>query len=450
MSDRSPHRGPALGLLAMVVAWTVARLTVGGWLELSEDEAYYWVWSERLAWGYYDHPPAIAALIRAGTTILGDTERGVRLVPIVLGSFAALLAAAPVSPERRERTVLALLTLPLFGLGGMLATPDMPLVFCWAVGLVAAMKKHWLAVGLAFGGAMLSKYTGLLMLPLLVLGQPSVLRTRGPWLAAVVGLLIYAPNALWNFNHDLVSWRFQLEHVSAAPDRLAFIGGQLALCGALGPVMLAWMAVGWRGSAEERLCWWSAVPLLLTALWAGGEANWAAPAYVGMAMGLGTRAGRWDRAIWGAIGINGLLVILIITHFVHPLADLPKDPRDRLTGGKTLGMAVEAHQVPAVYTSRYQEAALIHFYGGVPAHALPDLGRADQYDLWPVQLADEALFVRPWRGSAPVATDALGYTHGSAAIVQAAMHTTSETGARDAGRWQIYPLVRVAPDAGFE
>jgi len=40
------------------------------------------MWSKHLAGGYYDHPPMVALVIRAGTMIAGDTEFGVRLVSI--------------------------------------------------------------------------------------------------------------------------------------------------------------------------------------------------------------------------------------------------------------------------------------------------------------------------------------------------------------------------------
>ena len=60
------------------------RLVVAGMLPLSADEAYYWLWSRHLAAGYYDHPPAIAFLIRAGTALFGDTAFGVRLFAVLL------------------------------------------------------------------------------------------------------------------------------------------------------------------------------------------------------------------------------------------------------------------------------------------------------------------------------------------------------------------------------
>src|ERR1700756_290581 len=70
----------ALTILALVVL----RLVAAAWTPLTFDEAYYWLWSKHLAGGYYDHPPMVALLIRAGTMIAGDTELGVRLVSVLL------------------------------------------------------------------------------------------------------------------------------------------------------------------------------------------------------------------------------------------------------------------------------------------------------------------------------------------------------------------------------
>ncbi len=445
-----PPPGPGPGALVPVVLvglFTGLRLAYAGLIELSADEAYYWVWGQRLAFGYFDHPPAIAWLIRLGTAIFGDTEQGVRFFPLLAGGAAAMLAARLVAPRQRELLVLALLTLPLFALGGLLATPDVPLLLAWTGGLVAAARGRWAWVGVAAGAAMMSKYTGVLLLPLIVLAQPRALATRGPWVAALVALGLYLPNLAWNAENDLVSFRFQLDHVTQDADRAAFLGAQVGLVGLLAPAVAAWALVAWRGDPLDRLLWWASVPVFAVAAASSGEANWAAPAFIGPVIGLARREGRWAQAAWAGVGVNLVLVAFVMVHMVHPLIDLPQDPRARVSGGRNLAMAVEAQGVPAVYTSRYQEAALIHFYAGIEASALPELGRGDQYDLWGVTLADEALFVRPWRGADPVATEALGYSHGPAAIVSAHLNTAprgpeAPIGAREIGVWQVYPISR--------
>ncbi len=65
------------------------RLVMAAVLPLSADEAYYWLWSKHLAAGYYDHPPAIAFVIRFGTLLLGDSELGVRLGGVLLSILAS-------------------------------------------------------------------------------------------------------------------------------------------------------------------------------------------------------------------------------------------------------------------------------------------------------------------------------------------------------------------------
>jgi len=44
----------------VIVLVFVCRAVAAFSLPLTGDEAYYWEWSRRLAFGYADHPPAVA------------------------------------------------------------------------------------------------------------------------------------------------------------------------------------------------------------------------------------------------------------------------------------------------------------------------------------------------------------------------------------------------------
>ncbi len=70
-------------------------------------------------------------------------------------------------------------------------------------------------VGLAWGGALLSKYHAIFLpagMLLYVVAEPSArrwLRRPGPYIAVIVGILAFSPVLGWNAAHDWVSFRFQ-------------------------------------------------------------------------------------------------------------------------------------------------------------------------------------------------------------------------------------------------
>src|ERR1700756_4090806 len=74
-----------------VGAITLIRLSMLGTTDLEFDEAHYWMWSERLAPGYFSKGPGIAFVIRASTALFGATEFGVRFWSPILAAGTTLL-----------------------------------------------------------------------------------------------------------------------------------------------------------------------------------------------------------------------------------------------------------------------------------------------------------------------------------------------------------------------
>src|SRR5262245_16246011 len=223
-SDARLARNTVLIVLALVVL----RLAAAAWTPLTFDEAYYWMWSKSLAFGYYDHPPMVALMIRAGTLIAGDTELGVRLVSILLAlpmSYAVYRAAAILfGGTRLAANAAILLNVTLMAaVGTLIVTPDAPLLvassfvlFFLAKVLETGRGAWWLAVGADVGCALLSKYTALLFGPAILIWLVLAPRQRRwliniwPYLGAVVSLAIFAPVILWNSEHQWVSFLKQI------------------------------------------------------------------------------------------------------------------------------------------------------------------------------------------------------------------------------------------------
>ena len=79
-------KNPKYQFVFFLVLFFAVNLLQSAYTGLFEDEAYYWVWSKNLAWGYFDHPPMVALFIWIGGLFF-DGELGVRLLSIVSFTF---------------------------------------------------------------------------------------------------------------------------------------------------------------------------------------------------------------------------------------------------------------------------------------------------------------------------------------------------------------------------
>lgn len=382
----------------IVVAAALARLALAAVVPLFPDETYYWDWSRHLAAGYFDHPGAIAVLIRAGTVVFGSTALGVRASVVLVGAIAswALVVLtrdletadasvdAPVdasvgatSPLHTPtvRAALVASIVPVALVGFVLATPDAPLLAVIAVTLVALTRalaapprSHaslgwWGAAGVMLGLGFSSKYTAVL-LPLGVLVAlltRASLRRRlaepGPYVATVVALIVFTPTILWNAHHQWISFTFQLHHGLGTPKgsalgrELSLVGGQLGL---FTPILaiLAVVAVARalrRGSDDRRYLLGVIATVVvaffaLSALRKPVEANWPAPAFVAaiplLALQPATRrAHGW---LVGGLALAGLVSMIVIVDAAAHVLPLPgrRDPLARAQGWQDLASAV--------------------------------------------------------------------------------------------------------------
>ena len=82
VSDR--RRLAIKGLAAFAVLFTGLHFYMAANIGLSNDEAYYRLWSLHPALSYFDHPPLVAWIIAAGRSLVGDTPLGIRFGTVVL------------------------------------------------------------------------------------------------------------------------------------------------------------------------------------------------------------------------------------------------------------------------------------------------------------------------------------------------------------------------------
>jgi 4-amino-4-deoxy-L-arabinose transferase-like glycosyltransferase len=433
----------------VIGAAAILRFVMAAIVPIVPDEAYYWDWSRHLAAGYFDHPPAIALLIRAGTMIAGDTPFGVRCVVVLIGTLATVAAVALAQrlggAAAARRAAYGVAAMPLAGAGLVLATPDVPLLAALAVGLLAvdvALRSPraigwWIGAGAALGCGLMSKYTAVLFgtgIALALLARKDLRdqwRHPGPYLAIAVAALVFLPVVLWNASHEWVSFRFQLQHglvpkghSTLLSRELSLLGGQLGL---VSPILFVFIAAavarGVRRAAPSRVFVVAGVATFITAffLWSAArrsvEPNWLAPAVLaGVVVWAAGRAHttRWEHA---GLALGGALVLGIYAQVIVPFLPIParRDPTAQGAGWASLAREMDGMRQGAwIATNRYQDAAELAFHlnNHPTVFSLNIGGRPNQYDLWPhvserVGTGDTLLVVIPDEPQTPGAIVAL-------------------------------------------
>jgi len=411
LPERRYETNVAIAILVLVGV----RLVCAGLTALTFDESLYWVWSKHLAGGYYDHPPINPILIRLGTALFGDSEFGVRVLGTLLAlpaSWAVWRSAAILFNDEKIGATAALyfnLTL-VVAVGSVIATPDNALVVATAFLLLTLAKLYqtgrgawWLAIGVAFGIGMLSKYTmiffavSILAWLLLVPELRKWLYTPWPYIGGAIAVAVFSPTLLWNAQHDWVSFLYHyhrrlIVHEWSFRYIGEFIFAQVGLANppifVLGGLGLARLLKGDGGPQGARVLLNAMVwPLVLYFVWHAFhervEGNWPEPVYVAfvIAAAVAVRRIKWNGG-WAAVeqwswrlavpvglAVAGLAYVQAVFGIV-PLG--PADPTGRvlLAGSREVGVKMDEVRerlgAPIVLTMNYGLAASLEFY--LPSH----------------------------------------------------------------------------------
>ncbi len=455
LSTQEPARRWRTFVIALAAYAFALRLLYAGLFELMPEETYYWNYAQHLDYGYLDHPPMVAWLIRAATAIFGQTQFAVRAGAILCGLITTFFVHRLTRNVYGEAAALASValtqTLPFFFLSGLLMTPDAPMTAAWAAclyflerALVADEAGAWWRAGVALGLGLVSKYTILLLAAVAATyvivnpGSRRWLRRFEPYMAALCALVVFAPVLIWNAQHEWASFVFQTSRRLAEAPRFALpnlIASVFVLLTPIGALALA-LALNSRGAPRA-----AGRPLLVLATllpmtvfftfslrhqvkldWTG--APWVAALPL-LSAGMvwtdtppGTRLGslrRWVRAAWGptlasmvlfyAAGLFYLMQGWPGVGYAAHIEILPVGWRALAT--QVLDAAQESRRQTGVDPvivgmDRYAIASELAFYGGqtLPAPPLTSsahlfLGIGLMYERWtpPASLASRTLLL---------------------------------------------------------
>jgi hypothetical protein len=387
--------------------WIGINLIQAGMTELFDDEAYYWAYSNYLDWGYFDHPPMIALMIKAGY-FLFKNELGVRLMAVVL-STATLVIIQQLLPRKNDGLFYAIVcSMAVLQIGGIMAIPDIPLIFSTA--LFFLVYKHFLSkmsaknallLGLTIALMLYSKYHAVLVLFLVFLSYPKMLLRYQTWLALATALILFTPHLLWQYHHQFPSFRFHLvDRNSEQYDpvyTLQYFPDQILFAGPIAGFLLLWAAFSHisRNQFESTLKITMAgiyIFFLLSTVRGRVEANWTIPAFIPLIVLSHQylidrpKAAKWQFRL---AGITLLLVLLGRIYMIIDTEPFPEIAKDEVHGNHAWVQKVEqaAGNAPVVFTDSYQYASKYWFYSGHPSFSLntPYYHR-NNYNFWPMEV----------------------------------------------------------------
>ncbi len=427
-----------------VLVLTAIRLAFLSTVLLSPDEAYYWMWSQRLASSYFSKGPGVAFVIRAGTMLFGDNEFGVRFWSPLCGAGTSLLlyyfARRLFSATAGFWAVIALNVTPIFNLGSIVMTIDPLSIFFWVAAFYCfwlALEKSpafswwWPATGLLIGLGFLCKYTNALELLSILLVLVLTPRLRREFarpnlysLGAVFAVCLIPP-LIWNQEHAWIT----LAHLRSrgsldqAPgfhplEFLSFLGEHFATYSPLLFLGLAWAVLASRRRAQQQfktlfLLWFGLPVFLLYALLSINEAaapNWDCLAFLSLGLlaisywreraAARTTVRKWAAsALLLGVAMSVLLLALMTRSVGLPLKH--RDPTDRLRCWKVLSSAVaqvrkdfEAQngQPAFLIADERDRAAELAFYlpekrverpGHPPAYIPESQDMVNEFSFWP-------------------------------------------------------------------
>ncbi|MCE9522167.1 MAG: glycosyltransferase family 39 protein [Alphaproteobacteria bacterium] len=412
---------PLVGLAAFVAILTACRIAIliATPLNLGPDEAQYWSWSLTPAFGYFSKPPLIAWLIGASTAICGDGESCIRISSPLLHGATALLVFLAARTLYDQRVGLwsasAYALMPGTSFSSLLITTDVPLLFFWALALLAFAELRrkpstaWaITFGVALGLGFLSKYAMLYFIVGIALAVlPSnegraLLFSRWGMIAGITALATFAPNIVWNTMHSFATVSHTASNANWGAKNLFNFGKLvefvIAQCAIIGPIaagIFAWGAFrGWRDtrwSSADTLLISLSLPVLAVvaaqAFISRANANWAAPAFLALTILVTAWGVRHQlfKMLTANLAANAFVAIVLAALAVSPAfvsAVGQENSVKRLRGWNEAGRSIVSEAMAAPYTALLSDDR--EDMGSLFYYARP---RSQPLRMWPRQKA---------------------------------------------------------------
>ena len=387
----------------LLFLWLACNVIQSVFMEVMSDEAYYAIYGEHLAWGYYDHPPMVALLNFFSKSLFpGGGNLSVRFATILLHACTIGLIWKTLADKTNVSRVLLFFgisfTFVMFSVYGFVTTPDGALLFFTTAFLFFYKKfleneswKNTIFLTLTMVGMLYSKYHAVLIIGFIVLSNLRLLLKPKFWFGVVLTILLFIPHISWQVMNDYPSFKYHLLTRSQGfvlANVLKYFPEQFFVFNPVCLIGILYILVKKKPQdLFERGLYFLIVGMFVffqfMALKGRVEPHWTVAASVPMILLLYKNAvadTKFGKILWR--GVLWTLPFVLIARIILMTNVLPR--YFAFNGKKPESAAIEkiAGSRPVVFGGSFQRASLYHFFTGKNAFVLSSRGsRMTQFDL---------------------------------------------------------------------
>jgi hypothetical protein len=388
--------------MLLLFAWLCINILQSVFTEALSDETYYYMYGEKLSWGYFDHPPVVGVMTcLSGLLFAGNLS--IRFATVILQLFTIIIIwkiIAERSPDARKVVLFFIITASfvMFQTYGFVTTPDAPFLFFAAFFLYGYKRflkdESWLNtvfLAVSMTGMMYSKYHTVLIVGLIVFSNLRLLASRRFQIAGVLTLLLLIPHIYWQVANDFPSIQYHLSDRNRDfrwSDFLKYLPNQLAVFnpftfGAVVYVLIKYKPEDLFGRGMYFLIMGFILFFWLTSFRGEVEPHWTVAASIPMIILLYRHSLENKRLMRYVKKVIAPTLLLLLLARVALTTDLLPASLG-FSGKKEASRRIEsiAGDVPVVFTGSFQNPSGYHFFTGKESFVLSAVtGRKTQFDL---------------------------------------------------------------------
>ena len=395
---KNPHKKFYFFLILI----TLVNLLQAYFTEITLDEAYYYQYARDLDWGYYDHPPMVALVIKI-SQLFFNGNLGVRFLTVLLFSGNLFLIWKYLLPQDKasyvNEFIILSLGLVMMNAYSFITTPDVPLLFFGTVFFILYQRftekqNFWNAVLLGISVALLfySKYQAVLLVFFVVISNLKMLTKPYIYLAGIVTSLLMIPHLMWHIQHDFPTFQYHLVDRSEKfkiKYFLEYLPNQFAVFNPF--ILIPFVILLFKNkyqNLQEKAYYFVSVGFLvffaITSLRGHVEPHWTVIASIPMVilfLQFIKEKPSWQKYVRTIV--LGSLVLVFTTRVLLLTDLLPKKLEFTGKEQKYKALAEKIGKTPVLFTGSFQSTSLYNYFTGNESSTLGSLNvKKTQFDIW--------------------------------------------------------------------